>query len=270
MSLYQRGIPQVIDVSADGTALGKSFNVTRLRYHYERHGVPTTVVRIESRGIMQQRLRETDLFIPTEEFAQARRRVGGLAGVLQPAFDKIADAAAKEEAVLFDWPGGQAKNRLDVLLATGFDKGLAALNVRGASVTVSTNVVARMREAAENLVETARVAPGLQRVLLLNERLGDFAFVPGSTAHKAHEEMLAAPKQAVIQIPEIGGDAWPLCEANGLSLPRVVKAQPSELAQLLGVSPFIAQVIINEVATWWVATEREFGRAFPFPKPTKK
>lgn len=270
MTLYQRGIPQVVEATADGTGLGKTFSITRLRYHYERHGVPATVIRIESRGIMQRSQREGDIFIATEEFAQARRRVGGLAGVLQPAFARIAEAAGKNEAVLIDWAGGQAQNRLEVMAATGFHERLAELKVRGASLVVTTNVVARMREAAENLAETARVAPGLKRMLLLNERLGEFVFAPHSAAQKAYEEMLAAAKGAVIRLPEIGGDAWPLCEANGLTLPRVVRAEPGELAELLGESAFIAKVVINEVAAWWLASEKELQRAFPFPKPAKK
>ena len=269
-TLADQKVPQFIEATADGTALGKSFTIERLRYHYERHGIKTTIVRIESRGVAHRPLRESDIFIPTEEFAQSKRRIGGLAGVLQPLFAAIARAAQNETAVLLDWAGGHAQNRLEVLTATAFDERLAELCVRGCSVTITSNVVARMREATDNLLKTAETAPGLTRKLLLNGHRGPFVFPADTTAHAAYRDLLTAAKGAVMRLPEIGGDAWPICEANSLSMLQVLRATPKELAELVNQDPFIAKAVINEIAAWWVTSEKEIKREFPLPKPSNK
>lgn len=268
--LAELGIPQVVEATADGTGVGKTTGITRLRYHYERSGIKTTLVRIESRGVEHRPpLRAKDLFIPTESFAEAKRRVGGLAGVLAPAFARIAEAAHDNEAVLFDWAGGQVQNRLEIFAATGFDERLAERQVIGCSLIPTTNVVTRMREATKNLIDTARVAPGLRRILLLNERFGPFEFVSGGTAQAVHRDMLAAAHGSVIRFGEIGGDSWQICEDHDLTLPEVVRSKPAELADRIGQDAFIAKAVITELAAWWTASAQELVREFPLPAPTK-
>lgn len=267
--LATRGISQLIELTADGTALGKSLATIRLRHHYEQHGVRTTVVWIESAGVQPRHRRASDVFIATESFTEANGQPGALAGLLAPAFVKIAEAAAKEEAVLVDWAGGQAQNWLEVLAATGFDDRLAELEIRGRSVVVTTNATARMHEAAANLADTARLAPGLARTLLLNERNGAFRFIAGTASADAYRSLLDAAQGSVIRFARIRGESWQSCEDAGFSLPAVVRAAPALIAEKTKLDPFTAAACVSECGAWWAATEKELSGVFPFAAAAK-
>lgn len=73
MKLAGSGLPQVIELSADATAVGKTTAAWRIRHHCDQHGVRTVMLTIKSRGVTRpQAYRREDVFIPTEDFRRAR------------------------------------------------------------------------------------------------------------------------------------------------------------------------------------------------------
>ena len=267
--LATRGISQLIELTTDGAALGRSLAPFRLRHHYEQRRARTTVVWIgfppaSSRGTDAPATCSLDEASPRPTVRPARWP----ACWPRPS-SRIAEAAAKEEAVLVDWAGGQAQNRLEVLAATGFDDRLAELEIRGRSVVVTTNATARMHEAAANLADTARLAPGLARTLLLNERNGAFRFIAGTASADAYRSLLDAAQGSVIRFARIRGESWQSCEDAGFSLPAVVRAAPALIAEKTKLDPFTAAACVSECGAWWAATEKELSGVFPFAAAAK-
>ena len=262
----QAAFPQVIDLGADATGVGKTTMAWRLIYHYAQHGIATTIVRIETRGVAMPPQKVPTVFIAVEDFALAGRLPGGLAGVVRPMFAAIERAAETGGAVIVDWAGGMAQNRHQILAATGFDERLADLNLLGLSVVVTTNATDRMRQCAHYLSHTAEIAPGLRRALLLNERLGDFDFPDGSEPATAYRELLqAAGRIPRIRMPAIVGESWQICESAGLTMPAVIQSSPAFISQRTGLDRFTATAVITEIAAWWDATQTELDRVFRLP-----
>jgi hypothetical protein len=264
MKLTGSGLPQVIELSADGTAVGKTTTAWRIRHYCDRYGIKTVLVAIESRGNRRaQAYRRSDIFIATEDFKRARELPGGLVGVLQPLFAAIEQAAKSDGIVIVDWAGGQAQARLEVLTASGFDQRLAELNMVGLSVIVTTSAVEKMRQAADNLTGTLEAAPGLQRVLLLNAHGGAFQFIPNTAAAAAYKALLKADT-AVIRFPSIEGESWQECQQAGLSMLAVIKSTPAELATKTRLDRFTAAACRAEIAAWYKLTDTALRQVLPF------
>jgi hypothetical protein len=270
LPLTETSLPHYVEFTADGTAVGKSFFGTRVRYHYELAGLRTTLVRIESRGV-DKPLRKTDVYIPVENFAQASRLPGGMVGVLRPLFDAIAAAAKTQGVVIVDWAGGLARLRVEMLASTRFDERLAELGVAGLSFFVTTNPTDRMRQAAANLADSQLAAPGLARALLLNKRLGDFDFLAGSGPAAAFRDLHnAAQGCPVLAFEGIAGESWKICEDAALTMPFVVRSKPAEIAARTGLDDFTAAACGTEVAAWWATSDAELQRVLRFrPAPAK-
>jgi len=258
-------LPHYVEFSADGTGVGKTLLSWRTRYLYASAGVRTIMVRLETRGVQKQ-LHPGDVFIPVEDFTQASSVAGGIAGVLGPLYGAIKEAAAFNGVVIVDWAGGLAAHRAEMMASTRFAERLAGMGVTGLSCVVTTNATDRMRQAAENLKTLQAVAPGIDRCLVRNERLGGFDFIAGSGQAKVHAELMRTARAGgkVITIPAIAGDSWKICEDAGLALTDVIKLDPAAVAARIGTDDFIAAACITETAAWWEATQQEFNRVLRF------
>jgi hypothetical protein len=257
-------IPRVIELSADGSHVGKSLLANRLRDFLRQAGCKTILVRIESRGI-DQNLEPGDVFIATENFSRAGELPGGIVGVLKPFYAAIARARATGAVLVVDWASGLVRNRLEILTATRFDERLAAMNMSGLTLVVTSNATDRMAQAADHLALLAKVAPGLQRGLVLNCRDGDFDFATGSEQKRVLDTLLAAAAGgAVITIPQIRGGCWKICEQAGYTMPHAMREQPAELAGRLGVDEFTATACITEIEAWWQLSEVAFAQVARF------
>lgn len=266
VKLTDTGLPQVIELSADATAVGKTTAAWRIRHHFDQHGIKTVMVTIESRGVTRsQAYRRNDIFISTEDFKRASELPGGIVGVLEPLYAAIEQAGGTDSIVIVDWAGGQAQARLEALAATQFDQRLAELNIVGLSVIVTTAAIDKMRQAAENLTQTQAVAPGLQRALLLNARGGAFDFIPNSAAAGAYKGLLKAAQGAkVIRFPAIEGESWQECQQAGLSMLAVIKSTPADLAAKTKLNRFTAAACCNEIRAWYKLTEASLSLVLPF------
>jgi hypothetical protein len=163
--------------------------------------------------------------------------------------------------LIVDWASGLVRNRLEILAATRFDERLAAQKMSGLTLVVTTNATDRMAQAANHLDLLAKVAPGLQRGLVLNCRDGDFDFAAGSEQKRVLDTLLAAAAAgAVITIPQIHGGCWKLCREAGYTMPQAMRAQPAELARRLGIDEFTATACITEIEAWWQLSEVAISR----------
>ncbi len=264
MPLTEKNLPLFIDLFADATGVGKTFSAWRIRYHCDAAGIPTTMVRIETRGVAQ-RLRKGDVYIPVEDFAQASQRPGGLAGILSPLSAAIAKSAQTGGITIADWAGGLARHHAAFLTTTHFDEQLAALGVTGLSIVASTNRLDQMRQSAENLRSLAATAPGLHRALLLNERFGKFEFMAGSGPAFAYRALLKTAQDCdVIRFPAVVGESWKYAEDAGLTMPQVMLSRPADFAEKTGLDRFTAAACITEVAAFWVLSEQVLNRVLRF------
>jgi hypothetical protein len=257
-------LPHFIELTADGTGVGKSLLATRLRDHYEDAGHPTTLVRIESRGIPRA-LRDGDVFIASEDFAQAEKLTGGIAAVLKPLYAALERALSPKSAVFVDWGGGLSQHRLVAYAATRFDERLAELGIAGLSLAVTTNASDRMLQTANALQKLALVAPRLNRGLVLNRRLGAFSFVAGTEQHRVFAQLTEASKGLVqLNIAAIGGESWKSCENAALSMQEVIMMHPADLGARIKEDPFTAAACASEIAAWWESTASELTHVARF------
>jgi hypothetical protein len=246
-------VPDLIEITADGTSIGKTVLANRVHHFYREIGRPVVRVQIESsrrrRGVGDT---SDIVFINLEEFANAGIRNGGLVGVLQPMFEAIMQIPENGAAVVVDWAGGTAGHRLEVMAATNFDTTLAALHVKALSIVMTTCSSEHMDQAARHLQSLQKVAPSLPRVLALSGRAGPFDWPVGSEQRGHFDRLLSTAENIpILRIPLVNGRALQVCADAGLDPTQALLLNFDELAARLGVHIFQATACATELAVWW-------------------
>ena len=260
----EANLPLVIQLLADATSVGKSFTASRIRYLLDQAGIPSVLVRIETRGV-QAALREGDVAIAVEDFVQASQRPGGIAGVLQPLSTTILAAERTRRVVIVDWAGGLARHHMVYLASTGLDTVLAEHGITALSFAVTTNRTEQMRQAGDILRQIGAIAPRMQRGLILNERFGPFAFLEGSQPAQVHRDLLQAARGcALITVPAVVGDSWKTAEDARMTMPQVIGSTPEQFAAKTGLDPLTARACITEVAAFWELSQKALSRVLRF------
>jgi hypothetical protein len=98
-----RRLADLVEVVADATSVGKTTTANRLCHLYREMGRRVTLVQIESgrRRTTETGAADREIFIPTEEFASAATRTGGLSGVLTQLWDvlvKVPESGARSSS----------------------------------------------------------------------------------------------------------------------------------------------------------------------------
>ncbi|MGA2491583.1 MAG: hypothetical protein ABSF67_01385 [Roseiarcus sp.] len=255
-----------IDINAPGTARGKSLTSQAIRDHFRADGIEPIVVRFESAAAAGTRP-SGEVFIASEKLLDAEPNRGGPVGTLNPVEEAIAACGSKGTPVILDWAGGQSALRADFYAASGFDSFVAEQSFVGFSLVVTTNQAASMIQAAEALDLTAKVAPLLRRVLVLNRRDGGFdGFPPGGAEAKAYADALmpqAAKCAARLTLPVIARYGWEPFAAAGLGFIEVLNRPVGELADITGLSYIVAAACRHSVAAWCAEVEPQLERLFP-------
>jgi hypothetical protein len=242
-----------IELIAPSTAVGKTLVANFIAAMLRNAGHRVTLVRIESRSANR---RGADLLIDAEDFSQSARLAGAAAGVLRPLYTVLERAKADDTIVVLDWGGGLASYRNEAFAAMRFDDRLAAWDVRGLTIVPTLSSVDRMEQAADVLAKSALVAPGINRLLLLNKRLGPFAFVPGTAERKAFDALReTAAGVSTIEIPAVAGESLKACDDANLTMLEVIGTDVDKLAGRLGEIEPIAAAIQSHVAAWWEVAE---------------
>jgi len=253
-----------IDIYAPGTARGKTKTAKAIQAHYRAAGIEPIVLRFESAAAAGTRP-NGEVFINSDKLVEALPNSGGAISILDPIAKAITNS--KGTPVILDWAGGQSALRGDFYVASGFDSIVAENGFVGWSFVVTTNQAASMVQAAAALDETAKVAPHLRRVLVLNCLHGGFdEFPPGSAEAKAYADALmpqAAKCAANITLPLIARHGWEPFSAAGLSIPDVLNRPVGELADITGLSLMLAATCRTSVAAWWAEVEPQLERLLP-------
>jgi len=267
--LTTTALPAVVDFTGHGTGLGKTLLAKTAALVYQQAGYDVTMVRIESKNITHREA-DTDIFIPTENFAQAATLVGGLAGVLDPLFETIKNIKLGKSAIIIDWGGGLADHRSHIFTATQFGERVTEMGISAASVIATTNAANDMAQAAALLRTSAMIAPNLTRCLALNRRRGSFVFLDGSEQGRIYSRLRDEARDArTFEVRAVGGESWKVCDEVGLTMPQVIQSDLGALSARIGRNAFIAGACQIEVAAWYSATEAELLRALALPNAAK-
>jgi hypothetical protein len=249
-----RRLPDLVELAADGTSVGKTTTANRVWHYYREAGRKVTLVTVETGRRRRGRTGAADeeIFIETEEFATAANRTGGLTGVLAPLWDALLAIPRDGRGVVVDWAGGTTAHRLDVIAATGFDNTIAGLGIRALSLVLATNAADSLNQAGAYLAGLAKVAPTLQRVLVLSGRNGSFDFTRGSEQAECLSRLKAAagPIPTVL-IQQVAGRALETCADAGLDVASAIMTETKSLAERLGIDLFRASACASELALWW-------------------
>lgn len=242
------------ELIAQATAVGKSIMAKFLTDMLRQMGHRVILVRIESKVIKQA---GADVAIDAEDFAQAARLPGGVAGVLRNLFLTLEQAAREGTIVIVDWGGGLADYRAEAYAATRFDERLEELGIRGLCFVVTTCATDRMNQASESLATCELIAPKLERGLILNKRIGPFSFVAGSDEHKVWEKLQRTAKGSkMVEIPAVAGESWKKCSDAGLTMSDVIESDLGQLTAQLNDPRILAAAYQSHVAAWWIAAEK--------------
>lgn len=256
-------LPDVVEVTADGTSMGKTVLAARLAHLYGEVGRKVTRIEIESsRRRGGPRDTGDSVFISLEEFANAGIRTAGLVGVLGPLFEAIMQIPKNGGAVVVDWAGGTVGHRLEVLAATNFDTTLAAMHLKARSIVMTTNSSEHMQQAEKHLQSLETIAPDLPRALALSGRAGPFDWPVGSEQRGHFDRLLTtAGEVPILRIPLAAGRALQVCADAGLDPTQALLMNFDELAARLGVHVFAATACATEIALWWQRTGTELRKA---------
>lgn len=258
--------PMFIDITADATHQGKSLFATRLRDHCEDAGIPVALVRIESQRLVdREALRPGDVLVATEMIAQSDKMPGGIVGVMRPGFSKLEEMAALGGVTIWDWGGSLGSHRLEVLAATALDKTLARRSIHGVAVVVTTNVAACMAQARLILERTEQCAPGLRRVLVLNELGGAFAFPAGTEPEKLANGLTGhAGLTATVRLRRVAGESLAALQPLRLGVRDLIQTDTETVCRILGMDEFTATACLTHVAAWYEQSRAEVARILPF------
>ncbi|MCK1620822.1 hypothetical protein IVA96_30495 [Bradyrhizobium sp. 159] len=246
-------LADLVEVVADATSVGKTTIAHRLCHHYRETGRPATLVTIESgrRRVAETGAADQEIFIPTETFASAATRTGGLSGVLTELWVVLVKIPESRGAVIVDWAGGTAAHRLDVIAATAFDTTLASLGLHGVSMVLATCAAESMNQGSRYLKGLAQVAPALQRSLVLSGRAGGFDFPSGSEQAECLARLkTVAGEIPIVTIPQVNGRALEICADAGLDVATAMMTEVQPLARRLGIDVFRAAACASELALW--------------------
>ena len=265
MSTNPTKVHRFFDVFAPSTYQGKTLTARTLQAHFRAAGVEPTVFRFESAAAAGTRP-NGEVLINSEKLLDAEPNPGGPISTLDPVTKAITACAPNMTQVILDWAGGQSALRAEYYAATDFDSFVAEKGFVGFSLVVTTNQAASMVQAAEALDLTAKVAPALRRVLVLNRRDGRFGEFPsGSAEAKAYDALMAqaAKGAALLTLPLIAHKGLEPFAAAGLGLLEVLNRPVNELADITGLSYTVAAACRSWVAAWWAEVLPQLERLFP-------
>lgn len=265
---HARRFTDLVEVVADATSAGKTTTAKRTCHLYRETGRPVTLVQIESgrRRAAETGAADQEIFIETEAFASAATRTGGLSGVLTQLWDVLVQIPESGGAVVVDWAGGTASHRLDVIAATAFDTTLASLGIRATSLVLATCAADSMNQAGRYLKGLAKVAPLLQRSLVLSGRAGAFDFPSGSEQAESLARLKAAAGPIpTITIPFVAGRALEICADAGLDVATAMMTEIQPLGRRLGIDVFRAAACASELALWWKRSGIALTKALELP-----
>lgn len=253
------------DIYAPGTFRGKTLTARAIQAHFRAAGIEPAVFRLESAAAAGTRP-NGEVFINSEKLLDAAPDPGGPISILDPVTKAITACAPNMTQVILDWAGGQSALRAEYYAATSFDSFVAEKGFVGFSLVVTTNQAASMIQAAEALDLTAKVAPALRRVLVLNHREGRFGEFPsGSAEAKAYAALMAQAAKCAAQLtlPLIAHKGLEPFAAAGLGLLEVLNRPVNELADITGLSYTVAAACRSWVAAWWAEVLPQLERLFP-------
>ena len=255
--------PLFLEVFADATHQGKTMFAKRLKDHLTDASIHAVLARVESMRVVTE-TREDEILIPTENIAQAEQLPGGVVGVLAPVFERIQNLKAGQ-ALILDWPGGCGEHRLEGWAASGIGEMLADRGVTAMSFFLTISVPDRMVETRKAMALSAQVAPELPRVLVLNERLGGFAFTAGSQGAEAFKALMQEHgDRPVLKMPKIKGESFAHLQPLGMAARDLVTVDHRQLAKRLRSDDFLVRACISYVAAWYQKTREELLRVLPF------
>lgn len=256
--------PLFIEVCADATHQGKSTLAARIRDFLDDHGIPVSLVRIETSRVTG--MHHYDVTIPTENISLSEKAAGGVVSVLKPAYDLLPKVQAEGGAIIVDWAGGLGTTRLKILGAARLDEALERMGFRRVSFVLTTSVLERMEEAKKTILETRDYAPGFENVLVFSERAGNFEFPEGTRMAKLVKDLKQKVQRGLptMTVPMIDGDALAHLAPAQLSIRELMSRDPAELAETLGSDIFTCSACVSYLAAYYQFTEMELKKLLPF------
>ena len=227
----------MVEVAGQGSALGKSLVADLARLTLKQH-MPTQLVRVESTraGVLTQ---GTDRHIASEGFASKAITPGGSVGVLEAVFSAIWEL--ERGALVVDWGAGLDMYRREAFASSALDQVAKQRNIDLVSMIVTTNNLDRMVDAQKILSMNAKIIPSARSILVLNEHAGPFTCLPGTQQAKAFASLTdAIDRRDTLLIPRVDAEALRVFVPTGLDLSMIIVTDPTELARLANLNPFIA------------------------------
>jgi hypothetical protein len=256
-------LPRFIEVSAEKGGLGKSLLANRTVDHLEAAGHEVILVRIDTKRVLSGPRPDNEIFIASEDIADAGQRVGGIVGVLDPLFKAI----ESKKHVVVDWGAGLVTHRLNAYAAVGMGSYLREMGYKPFAFIVATRDADVQKQAAANLKLTQATVPEFDVVVVLNERGGTFSFSDSSTPSAAmYGELMSATKGLrVLIIPVIQGEGWSAFANCGMTMPEVIQSENmTALAERIGRGRHIAAACRTYVCDWWLRTADLLYSVLPF------
>jgi hypothetical protein len=266
-------LPLFIEVSAEKGGLGKTLMANRIGDHLKAAGVPVITVRIDTKRVLSGPRPDDEIFIASEDIADAGQRVGGIVGVLDPMWKAIETARDRNGAVVNDWGAGLVTYRLQAYAAAAIGSQLREEEFITKSFIMATRDTDVLKQAAANLKLTRETVPELDLLVALNERGGSFSFPDSSTPDAAvYRQLLmsSAKDLPILTIPAIQGEGWAAFANCGMTMPEVLQStNVKALAERIGRARHITAACRTYVYDWWLRTADLLYPVLPFRTPAE-
>jgi len=254
-------VPSLIFVGSDKGGIGKSFVSSVAADLLDIAGAAPRIVQIDEQERLPALYPERVTTVSLASMDDVRRDPGAIVSAFDPLYAAIERTIADTVPTIVDIGGPQQTAVEEYCGLVDLDADLVEAGLSAVWLVPATAEPEAMRGAVRTNTAIARVLPSIRRVIVLNERDGNFRFYPGSPADRIWNSELRpfTDEIAAARLPAIAPGSWAPFEAAGKRFIDVVAAEIPEIQGWTGRSRPAAKVLRGDVAYFLSAAQKSLG-----------
>jgi hypothetical protein len=259
-------LPLLIVVMTGKGGVGKTLLSLAIADLFALAGLPLDIVQLDDQRRLAMALGCEVVSLDLAVLKRARKDPSALTRVFAPLYGLIEAMGRTGRSILLDVGATQQHALFDYAVLTELAGDLAEFGIAGRVLVPTVTDPESLRQAAQQLRRTADVFPSLDRVVVLNERDGDFSALPReSQAGELYAREIAPlfGQIAAIRMPRIEANSWGYFERQNARLIDVIGWDVPTTMAVSGLPRPEAKLARGDVAAFFATIETELARVLP-------
>jgi hypothetical protein len=259
-------LPLLMIVVSGKGGVGKTLLSLVIADLFTLAGLPLDVVQFDDQQRLAKALGCYVLSLDLAVLKRARKDPSALTKVFAPLFALIEAMRRTGRSVLVDVGATQQHALFDYAVLTELAADLDEFGIAGRVLVPTVIDPESLRQASHQLRRAADVFPALDRVVVLNERDGQFDALPRESAAGELYASEIAPlfgQIAAIRMPRIEANSWGFFERQNARLIDVIGWDVPTTMAMSGLPRPEAKLARGDVAAFFATIETELARVLP-------